>query len=71
MSEPDYSKRVRRPSDEWISDELIAETKRVWLAEYGRAVCDGEAIEILANFKRLAEVLLRAKADKARAQAGT
>lgn len=71
MSEPDYSAQARRASEGWISDELIAETKRVWLAEFGRAVTDGEAIEILANFKRLAEILLRTKADRARAQASS
>lgn len=55
---------ARPASQAWISDELIAETRRVWLKEYGRIVTDAEAVEILSNFKRLAEVLLRRKAGQ-------
>jgi|GEM_PF-3518351 len=59
---------ARPASQAWISDELIAETRRVWLKEYGRIVTDAEAVEILSNFKRLAEVLLKAKAGQRHAK---
>ncbi len=48
-----------RPLDiAWISDELLAKTRTVWSKEYGRVISESEAIEILVNVKRLAEVLL-------------
>jgi hypothetical protein len=44
-----------------LSDDRIAETRRVWSMAYGRAISVDEAVEILANVRRLAEVLVRAK----------
>ena len=44
----------------WITDELLAETQRVWSRAYGRKVTADEAVDILANVRRLAEVLLHA-----------
>ena len=50
---------VRRPlSLAWVSDELIAETRRIWSARYEREVSEDEAVEILRNVKRFAEMLL-------------
>ena len=50
---------VRRPlSLAWVSDELIAETQRLWSARYEREISAEEAIEILQNVKRFAEMLL-------------
>lgn len=50
---------IRRPlSLAWVSDELIAETQRLWSVRYGREVAVDEAIEILHNVKRFAEMLL-------------
>ncbi|MEY3175220.1 MAG: hypothetical protein RLZZ436_3134 [Planctomycetota bacterium] len=50
---------VRRPlSLAWVSDELIAETQRLWSARYEREISVEEAIEILQNVKRFAEMLL-------------
>lgn len=50
---------VRRPlSLAWVSDELIAETRRLWSARYEREISVEEAIEILQNVKRFAEMLL-------------
>ncbi len=50
---------IRRPlSLAWVSDELIAKTQRLWSARYGREVSMDEAIEILHNVKRFAEMLL-------------
>ena len=55
---------VRPPSSTWIPDELLAETRRVWSKAYGRMISTDEAVEILTNVKRLAEVLMRAKAEE-------
>ena len=55
---------VRSNSVGWLSDELIAETRRVWSPAYGRVISPEEAVEILTNVKRLAEVLMRAKAEE-------
>lgn len=44
----------------WLSDERIAETRRVWSQAYGRVISVDEAVEILLNVRRFAEVLLRA-----------
>ena len=45
----------------WISDELLARTRRVWSNAYGRPVGTEEAAEILTNVKHLAEALAKAK----------
>ena len=45
----------------WISDELLAKTRRVWSKAYGRPISTEEAVEILTNVKRMAQVLLKAK----------
>ena len=56
--------RDRRPlSMAWISDELLAQTIDVWSANYGRPISEDEAVEILMNVKRLAEVLLEARKE--------
>ena len=55
---------VRPLSSEWLSDERIAEARQVWSKAYGRVISDVEAIEILMNVRRLAEVLLRAEEEK-------
>ena len=44
----------------WITDELLAETQRVWSEAYGYEVSAGEAVEILSNVRRLAAALLHA-----------
>ena len=49
---------------QWLSDERIAEARRVWSKAYGRVISGDEAIEILMNVRRLAEVLLRAEEGK-------
>src|SRR2546430_11983528 len=48
----------------WMSDDLIAETRRVWSAAYGRVISGDEAIEILLNVRRIAEVFLNALAEE-------
>ena len=47
-------------------DERIAEARRVWSKAYGRVISEEEAIEILMNVRRLAEVLLNAEEEKRR-----
>ena len=61
--EPD-SVGVRPLSMQWLSDERIAEARRVWSKAYGRVISEDEAVEILTNVRRLAEVLLRAEEEK-------
>ena len=45
----------------WVSEKLLAKTKRVWSRNYGRPVDTDEAVEILTNVRRLAEALVKAK----------
>jgi len=47
----------------WITDELIAETQRVWSPHYGRDLSPDEALEILRNVKRFAEALADAREE--------
>ena len=61
--EPD-SIGVRPLSVPWLSDERIAETRRVWSKAYGRVISEEEAMEILTNVRRLAEVLLHIEEEK-------
>ena len=49
---------------QWLSDERIAEARRVWSIAYGRVISDDEAVEILTNVRRLAEVLLRSQESR-------
>lgn len=58
------SATVRPLSTGWLSDDRIAEARRVWSKAYGRVISEDEAIEILMNVRRLAEVLLRAEEEK-------
>jgi hypothetical protein len=50
--------RNRPLSATWVSDALLAETRHVWSRQYGRVVAEEEAMEILMNVRRLAEVLV-------------
>ena len=43
----------------WITDDLLRYTREVWSKAYGREVSEEEAIEMLVNVKRLAEVMLK------------
>lgn len=43
----------------WITDDLLRYTREVWSKAYGREVSEDEAIEMLVNVKRLAEVMLK------------
>lgn len=52
----------RQPVPGWIDEELLARTRRVWAEDRGQILTDAEAVEILENLRRLAEVLLKARA---------
>lgn len=43
----------------WITDDLLRYTQEVWSKAYGRTVSEDEALEMLVNIRRLAEVMLR------------
>lgn len=58
------SAAIRPVSTEWLSDERIAEARRVWSKAYGRVISEDEAVEIVMNVRRLAEVLFRAEENK-------
>jgi hypothetical protein len=62
---PEPGNVAERPlSTQWLSDEQIADTRRVWSKAYGRVISEEEAIEILTNVRGLAEILLRAEEEK-------
>lgn len=46
---------------DWVSDQLLAETRQVFSHAYAREIDDAEAFAILANVRRLAEVLWKAQ----------
>ncbi|MCX5636902.1 MAG: hypothetical protein NTX52_04310 [Planctomycetota bacterium] len=46
-------------STQWISEELLLETRKLWSKAYKRVISNEEAIEILMNVKRVAEVLVK------------
>jgi hypothetical protein len=54
---------LRLLSMQWLSDERIAEARHVWSKAYGRVISVDEAVEILMNVRRLAEVLLHAEEE--------
>jgi hypothetical protein len=45
------------PPATWASAELIANTRRVWAAEYGRPVDEAEAMKILSKAGKLFKAL--------------
>jgi hypothetical protein len=51
--------KTRPLSAEWISEELLLETRKLWSRAYKRVISIDEAIKILMNVKRVAEVLVR------------
>lgn len=53
----------RPPCAAWITDELIAEHRRVWSKVYRRPVGAEEAVEIIMNIRRLAEAVVHADAE--------
>ena len=61
LEEHDQGPACQRPlSAQWITDELLEQTRNVWSKMYGRIISANEAVEILMNVKRLAEVFIEA-----------
>ena len=56
--------RERPLSLEWITDDLLQYTQDVWSKAYGREVSEDEAVEILLNVKRLAELMTESNRQK-------
>lgn len=52
---------IRPFSQAWITDALVEKTRRVWSKVYGRVVSAEEAVEIMVNVKRFAELLVEIK----------
>lgn len=46
-------------SAQWISEELLLETRKLWSKAYKRVISIDEALEILMNVKQVAEVLVK------------
>lgn len=63
-SGPPVGSRRRPLSSGWITDELLAETRRVWSRYLGRVVTDEEAIEILINVRNAALAILGIGVDE-------
>lgn len=55
----DLAGSAGRPlSHAWITDDLVAETRRVWSKHLGRVVTDDEAVEMLVNVRNAALAIL-------------
>ncbi len=60
----DGADTMARPlSAAWISEDLLESTRRVWSRAYRRSVSEREAMVILMNTKRFAEVLLKVEGE--------
>jgi len=57
--EVSISDKVVPLSAQWISEELLLETRKLWSKAYKRVISIDEAIEILMNVKQVAEVLVK------------
>jgi hypothetical protein len=49
---------------DWITEDRIAKARRAWSKAYGRVVTRDEAIEILMNVRRLAELIFAAESER-------
>jgi hypothetical protein len=47
----------------WMSSELLEKTQKVWSKVYGRSITQFEAVQILRNVKRMAELVYRPKGE--------
>ena len=50
-------------SAKWMTDELIAHTRRVWSAYLGQPVTEAEAVEMLTNVRNVGLAILTAEED--------
>lgn len=51
--------RLQQPGAEWITDDMIEDTRRHWSPRYGYELSDDDAVEILMNIKRFGQLLIR------------
>lgn len=57
----EHGARAARPASlDWITDDLVAETRRVWSAYLGRVLGEEEAIEMLVNVRTAAQAIMTA-----------
>ncbi len=61
VTEPDVE--TKPLSSAWISNDLLRRTVEVWSEAYGRPISEDEAMEILMNIKRMAELLLEMRKE--------
>lgn len=62
----DEERTLKPLSLAWMTDELIGRTRTVWSRAYGRPLSEAEAIEILSNVRRFAEVTIRLQRERQR-----
>ncbi len=60
----DEEQTLRSLSLAWMTDELINRTRAVWSRAYGRDISEAEAVEILSNVRRFAEVVIRLQRER-------
>lgn len=60
----DEEQTLRSLSLAWMTEELIDRTQAVWGQAYGRDISEAEAIEILSNVRRFAEVVIRLQRER-------
>jgi hypothetical protein len=62
----DEEQTLRPLSLAWMTEELIDRTRAVWSRAYGRDISEAEAVEILSNVRRFAEVTIRLEWERQR-----
>jgi hypothetical protein len=55
---------LRSLSLAWMTEELIDRTRTVWSRAYGRDISEAEAVEILSNVRRFAEVAIEMQRER-------
>ena len=60
----DQEQTLRPLSLAWMTDELIGRTQTVWSRAYGRDISEAEAVEILSNVRRFADVAIRVQRER-------
>ena len=66
----DEEQTLRPLSLAWMTDELIGKTQSVWGQAYGRDISEAEAVEILSNVRRFAEVVIRLQRERQKHERG-
>ena len=66
----DEEQTLRPLSLAWMTEELIDRTRAVWGQAYGRDISEAEAVEILSNVRRFAEVVIRLQRERQKHECG-